>query len=99
MEGPEIIVFSTPTCPYCGMAKNYFKSKGLQFTEYDVSKDQRMAQEMVRITGQSAVPVIVVNGRVMIGFNRDGVEQALAKPKAPKREEIIGNLLYDLINL
>lgn len=99
MAGPEIIVYSTPTCPYCGMARTYFKDKGLKFTDYDVAGDDAKMQEMIAKSGQTAVPVIEINGRVMVGFNRQVVEAALAKPKPPKREDAVNNLFFDLINL
>ena len=67
---PEIIVYWTPDCRYCAMAKTFFKEKGIAFTDYDVSADKERAREMVMKTGQGAVPVIQINGRLMIGFDR-----------------------------
>ncbi len=99
MAEPEIIIYTTPECPYCGMAKSYFQGKGLKFTEYDVSKDEAKAQEMVQKSRQTSVPVIEINGRVMAGFNRGAVDAALAKPKPPKREDVVNNLLFDPFNL
>jgi glutaredoxin 3 len=99
MAEPEIIIYSTPDCPHCSTAKRYFKSKGLKFTDYDVSKDDARAQEMVQKTGQTAVPVIEINGRIVVGFNRDAVDAALNKQKPPKREDLMNNLLFDPFNL
>lgn len=92
---PEIIIYSTPTCLYCTMAHDYFAGKGLKFTEYDVSADEDKAREMVEKSGQEAVPVLQINGRILVGFNRELVEATLARPKPPTREEFLTNLFYD----
>jgi glutaredoxin 3 len=99
MAEPEIIIYSTPTCQYCGMARSYLQGKGLSFTDYDVSKDEARMAEMVAMTNQGSVPVIIINGRVMVGFNRQVVDAALAKQRPPKREEVMGNLFFDIINI
>ena len=74
----EIKVYSTPTCPYCTMAKQYFSEKGLSYRDIDVSSDDAAAQEMVDISGQMGVPVIVVNGTIVLGFNKARIEELLA---------------------
>jgi len=61
------------------MAKKYLTERGIQFTEYDVSRDRQAADEMVSLTGQMGVPVIVVDGQVIIGFDRQKLEQLIAK--------------------
>jgi glutaredoxin 3 len=73
----SIVVYSTPTCGYCNKAKQYFKEKQIPFTEYNVAVDQRRAEEMVRKSGQMGVPVIDVNGRIIVGFNQPEIERAL----------------------
>jgi len=73
----SIVVYSTPTCGYCNKAKQYFKEKRIPFTDYNVAQDQRRAEEMVRKSGQMGVPVIDVNGRIIIGFNQPEIERAL----------------------
>ena len=75
----DIKVYSTPTCGYCHQAKKFLNDKGIKFTEYDVSRDQAAAQEMVKLTGQMGVPVITVNGQVIIGFDRARLESLLTK--------------------
>lgn len=72
-----VVVYSTPTCAYCNKAKQYFKENRIPFTEYNVAQDQRRAEEMVRKSGQMGVPVIDVNGRIIIGFNQPEIERAL----------------------
>jgi len=59
------------------LAKDYFRSNGVPFTEYNVASDQRKAEEMVRKSGQMGVPVIDINGKVIIGFNKPEIERAL----------------------
>ncbi|MCX8029395.1 MAG: glutathione S-transferase N-terminal domain-containing protein [Brevinematales bacterium] len=70
-------VYSTPSCPYCNMLKNYLRSKGISFTDYDVSRDENKAMEMVRISGQMGVPVVVINGKVIVGFNKPLIDKLL----------------------
>ena len=72
-----ITMYSTPTCTYCRKAKEWFRENRIKFTEYDISRDQRRADEMVRKSGQMGVPVIDVNGRVIVGFNQSEIERAL----------------------
>ena len=72
-----ITLYSTPSCTYCRKAKDYFKQNRIPFSEYDVSRDQRRADEMVRKSGQMGVPVIDLNGRIIVGFNQPEIEKAL----------------------
>ena len=72
-----ITLYSTPSCTYCRKAKQWFQENRIKFNEYDVSRDQRRADEMVRKSGQMGVPVIDVNGRIIVGFNQPEIERAL----------------------
>ncbi len=74
---PRVVVFSTPTCPHCRTAKRYLQQKGIRFTDVDVSRDDRAARDMVRISGQQGVPVITVNGRPVVGFDRQKLDRML----------------------
>ncbi|MFH1768475.1 MAG: glutaredoxin family protein [Candidatus Omnitrophota bacterium] len=74
----DIKVYSTPTCPYCHMAKEYLSSKGVSYTDYDVSRDKTAADEMVKISGQMGVPVIVINGEVIVGFDKNRINALIA---------------------
>ncbi len=74
-----VTIYTTPTCGYCRVAKDYFRSTRVPFTEYDVSVDRRKAEEMVRKSGQMGVPVIDVHGKVILGFNRSEIEKALKR--------------------
>ena len=73
----EIKVYSTPTCPYCHMAKDYFKSKNVQFVDIDVSKDNDALQEMVKVSGQMGVPVVTVDSEVIVGFDKARIESLI----------------------
>jgi len=96
---PEVMVYSTPDCPYCTMAKSYLAGKGVKFIDYDVSKDKDKAQEMVSKSGQGGVPVLQINGRILVGFDRQGIDNALARAPPPKREVALGNIIYDPFNI
>jgi glutaredoxin 3 len=72
-----ITLYSTPSCGYCVKAKEYFRNKKLSFTEYNVAQDLRKADEMVKKSGQMGVPVIDINGRIIVGFNQQQIEHAL----------------------
>ncbi len=69
----KVTVYSTPTCPYCDLAKEYLSNKNVDFVSYDVSQDQARAEEMVQKSGQMGVPVIVVEKdgqeEVIVGFD------------------------------
>jgi glutaredoxin 3 len=74
---PRIVVFSTPSCGWCRKAKGYFKEKGLRFRDVDVSRDQKAALDLQRRTGQTSVPVILINNRPVIGFDRKEIDRIL----------------------
>jgi glutaredoxin 3 len=75
----KIIIYSTPSCPYCHLVKDYLKEKGVEFEEKDVSVDRFAAREMVGRSGQMGVPQIVINDKVIVGFNRDAIDEELSK--------------------
>lgn len=74
---PKIRVFSTPTCPYCFALKQFLKEKGFAFEDIDVSQNQEALREMVEKSGQMGVPVIEINGQIVIGFDRERIVQLL----------------------
>ena len=69
----NIVMYTTPTCVYCHMAKEYLKSKNVEFTEKDLSKDRDAIQEVLDKSGQLGVPVIDIDGKLVIGFDRDRI--------------------------
>ena len=70
-------IYTTQNCAFCKMAKQYFKENNIEYKEYDVSVDKERAQEMIEKTHQYGVPVIVINGKVVVGFDREKVSQFL----------------------
>ena len=74
----QITIYSTPVCHFCHAAKDYFKDKGVEFTEYDVAADQEKRQEMIEMTGQMGVPVIKIGDDVVVGFDEAKVGELLA---------------------
>ncbi|MEM3372674.1 MAG: glutaredoxin domain-containing protein [Candidatus Anstonellales archaeon] len=75
----KIIIYTTPTCPYCAMAKRYLDSKGVKYTEVNVAADIRAAQEMIMKSGEMGVPQIEINGKMIIGFDRYAIDEELRK--------------------
>lgn len=75
----KVFVYSTPSCPYCHMAKDYFKNNGVEFVDYNVAEDQLKAQEMITKSGQMGVPVIDINGEIVVGYRPDVFQQLLGK--------------------
>lgn len=72
-----VTVYSTPTCPFCIRAKQFLKDNNIQFQDIDVSTDQTKAQEMIERSGQMGVPVIDVDGTIVVGFDKDKIKEAL----------------------
>jgi glutaredoxin 3 len=66
----KVTIYSTPTCHFCQMAKEFFAEKKIEYTAYDVAGDAEKRQEMIKLTGQLGVPVIVVGDNIMVGFDR-----------------------------
>lgn len=77
----KIIVYSTPTCPYCVYAKEFFKDNGVVFEDVDVSKDHNRAMEMMRKSGQQGVPVIDIDGHIIVGFQPELFLELINKNK------------------
>lgn len=75
----NVTVYSTPTCPYCVFAKEYFKEHDVPFTDVDVSRDHDGAREMIAKSGQMGVPVIDINGTILVGFQPKAFEELLQK--------------------
>lgn len=70
-------VYSTTTCPYCKMAKSYLEGKGVAFEDVDVASDAAERDEMIKKSGQMGVPVIDVDGEVVVGFDKERLEGLL----------------------
>ncbi|PIY59363.1 NrdH-redoxin [Candidatus Wolfebacteria bacterium CG_4_10_14_0_8_um_filter_37_11] len=72
-------IYSTPTCPYCVMVKDYFKKLGVEYQDFDVSIDEKAREELVAKSHQMGVPVVDINGTIIVGFNRPEIDKALGK--------------------
>ncbi|MBI3573758.1 glutathione S-transferase N-terminal domain-containing protein [Candidatus Kaiserbacteria bacterium] len=72
-----VAIYSTPTCHFCQLSKEFFAEHDIQFTNYDVSKDLQRRQEMFDITNQMGVPVIVIGDDVVIGFDKEKLSELL----------------------
>ena len=70
-------IYTTTHCPYCVMAKDFFKKNNVEYEEVNVELDEAAAEEMIEKSGQLGVPVIDVDGQIIIGFNRPALEKAL----------------------
>lgn len=66
----EVTIYSTPTCHFCHMAKEFFKEKNVSYTEHDVATDLSRRKEMVEKSGQMGVPVIIIGEEIIVGFDK-----------------------------
>lgn len=73
----KVLIFTTPTCSYCNLAKRYFREKQIRFREVDVSRDRNAARDMQRRTGQTGVPVILIDNRPIVGFDKPKINKLL----------------------
>ncbi|MGE5558013.1 MAG: glutaredoxin family protein [Bacillota bacterium] len=74
---PEVTVYTTPACPWCNRVKSYLSDKGISYREIDVAAEPEQARRMVEKTGQRTVPVIEIGDDVVIGFDRERLEELL----------------------
>lgn len=72
-----VTVYSTPTCPYCKLVKAYMDEHGVAYTNIDVASDPALAEEMVKKSGQMGVPVIDIDGKIIVGFDKPALKEAL----------------------
>ena len=78
MAGKKVVIYSTPTCPYCKRAKEYLSRKGISYTDIDVAQDKEKAKEMTQKSGQMSVPVILIDDEIVVGFNQALLDKMLA---------------------
>ncbi|OHB16622.1 MAG: NrdH-redoxin [Parcubacteria group bacterium RIFCSPLOWO2_01_FULL_40_65] len=77
MEKKSVKIYTTSTCVYCRGAKEYFEKKGVEYEEINLSEHSDRIQEMIQISGQMGVPVILIDGKVIVGFNLAAINEAL----------------------
>jgi len=70
-------IYTTPTCVYCNALKKYFDSKNISFEEIDVSQHEKELEKMIAISGQMGVPVVEIDGNVVIGFDKQRIDEIL----------------------
>ncbi len=80
-EQKKVTIYSTPTCHFCALAKDYFKENGIQYEEFNVASDLPRRSEMMQKSGQLGVPVIVVGDEVVVGFNKPKLAHSLGLEK------------------
>ena len=66
----NVVIYSTPTCHFCQLTKEFLKEKNIEYTDYNVAEDAAKRQEMMEKTGQMGVPVIMVGDEIMVGFDQ-----------------------------
>lgn len=74
---PNVTIYSSPTCAFCHMAKEYFADKGIAFIEKDITTDGEAFDFVVNEVGQAVTPVITINDTVIVGFDRPKIDDAL----------------------
>lgn len=79
-----VTIYSSPTCAFCHMAKDYFDKKGVQYTERDISTDQEGLQYVLQKVGQAVTPIITVGDTIIVGFDRPKIDEALENNKLGK---------------
>jgi glutaredoxin 3 len=73
----KAIIYTTPTCQYCKMAKTFFQQHNVQYEEHDVASDDKAREEMLNKSHQMGVPVIDIEGEIFVGFNQREISKAL----------------------
>ncbi len=73
----NITIYSTPTCHYCILAKEFFDANKVVYTSYDVASDLDKRKEMISKSGQMGVPVIDIEGQIIVGFNEEKIKSIL----------------------
>lgn len=79
MADKKVVIYSTPTCPYCHRVKEYLSRKGISYTDIDVAQDREKAKEMIQKSGQMGVPVITIDNEVVVGFNQTLLDKLLSQ--------------------
>ena len=75
---PQVTIYSATWCAFCHAAKDYLDKKGVKYTDKDVDSDRTIAEEAMKLSGQTGIPVLNINGEVIIGFDRPRIDAALA---------------------
>ncbi len=77
MDDKKVVIYSTPTCGYCKMAKSFFADNKVEYIEHNVAENEAARNEMMEKSGQGGVPVITIGDEVVVGFNEDKIKEVL----------------------
>jgi len=77
MEEGTVIVYSTEACPWCRVAKDFLKENNIEFESKDVAEDEAARNELLEKSGRMGVPVLDIDGKIIVGFNQEAIEKAL----------------------
>ncbi len=73
----NVTIYTTPTCPYCHMAKDFLEKNEVRFEEIDISKDEQIAEELIKKSGHIGVPIIKIDDYYIAGFNEEEIKKRL----------------------
>lgn len=73
----KVKIYTSPTCPYCFALKEYLKKHKIEFEEVDISKDEKAKKELIKKSDQLGVPVVEINGKIVVGFDKDKINKIL----------------------
>ncbi len=73
----NVIIYTTPTCRFCGATKEFFKDNGIDYSEINVAADVKAAETMIEKSGQMGVPVIDIDGQIVVGFNKPRLSELI----------------------
>ena len=73
----KVKIYTAPGCPFCMVAKDYLKERGIDFEEIDVSKNEKAVQELIEKTGHLGVPILEIDGEIVIGFDKEKIDKIL----------------------
>lgn len=74
---PEITIYTTPTCSWCTAVKRFLEEHEIEYTEYDVSEDENALERLIRLSSQTGVPVLDIDGEIIVGFDKDRIVELL----------------------
>lgn len=74
---PQVKVYSTPTCMYCITLKKFLQERNVVFEDIDVSKNKSVLEQMIALSGQMGVPVVDIDGQIIVGFDKDKISRLL----------------------
>jgi len=73
----DVIIYTTPNCPYCNMAKDFLEENKIGYRDVDVSADHDAAREMIKRSGMTGVPQLLIGEKLIIGFDKEAIKETL----------------------